>query len=177
MRHTCLTSLAAFEMSPNLLLGEVPLILLSHLWPNGWSGVLWVLLGYSAQGVEAKNHLQCQEFTFVQHGQCSLVHWARLPFLCFAPTHPCQNIWVMCPNFMSPSNLPCAYHLSKEATQGIICFLHLAASTSNLGDVSGLEQIRRLEDFLVRDSVFLCSCQERLHVLHQKESGSLQEVS
>ena len=78
---------------------------------------------------------------------------------------------------MSPSNLPCAYHqLSKEATQGIICFLHLAASTANLGDVSGFEQIRGLEHFLVRHSVLLCSGQERLHVLHQQERRSLQEV-
>merc|ERR1719462_112300 len=70
----------------------VTLILLGHLWSNGWAGVLWVLLGDSTQGVEAKNHL---------------------------------------------------------------------------GDVSGLEQIRGLEHFLVRHSVFLGCSQEGLHVLHQ----------
>ena len=75
---------------------------------------------------------------------------------------------------MSPSILPCAYHLSKEATQGIICFLHLAASTTNLGDVSGLEQVRGLEHFLVRDSVLLCCSQECLDILHQEEGWTLQ---
>ena len=103
--------------------------------------------------------------------------WATWRCLSFVSISPLSKHLGNEQHFMSPSNLPCAYHqLSKEATQGIICFLHLAASTANLGDVSGFEQIRGLEHFLVRHSVLLCSGQERLHVLHQQERRSLQEV-
>ena len=42
---------------PNLLLGEIPLVLRRHLGPQWRSAVLGVLLGRSAEGVEAERDL------------------------------------------------------------------------------------------------------------------------
>ena len=44
---------------------------------------------------------------------------------------------------------------------------------SDLRDVPSLVEIRRLEEFLSRDSVTPSSGQEGLDVLHQQESGAL----
>jgi hypothetical protein len=51
---------------------------------------------------------------------------------------------------------------------------HVNIIDDHLGDVPGFEEVRGLEDLLVRDAVLLGGGQEGLDVLHEQEGGTLQ---